>query len=256
MPLDTLTALAWSLDPAALMEDAGFVPDPWQAELLRSTDPRVLLNIHRQGGKSLATAAMSVGEAIQHDDSLILLVSRTQRQSDELFRKILKLYRSLGSPIPPVEDQARMLSLSNGSRIVSLPGDPDNLRSFSAPRLILVDEASRVPDAMEGALSPMLATVPDGRMIYLSTPFGARGFFHRRWEDQETPWRRFEVRATECPRIAPEFLAFERIRLGQRMFAQEYLCEFGEAEDSYFDADDVERAFRADISPLFPGGLP
>lgn len=249
-------ALAWALDPVTLMQDAGHEPDPWQADLLRSDDPRVLLNIHRQGGKSTTVAAMAIGEAIRHDGSLVLAVSRTQRQSDELFRKVVQTYKRLGSPIPAVEDTRRTLGLENGSRIVSLPGDPENLRAFSAPRLILVDEASRVDEDMEVALSPMLATVPDGRMVYLSTPFGKRGFFHRAWADAETRWRRFKVPATECPRISPAFLEEERIRLGPRMFAQEYLCEFGEAEDSYFPSDTVRAAFTAAIKPLFPGGMP
>jgi hypothetical protein len=254
--LDELTRLAWSLDPAGIMLDAGLTPDPWQADLLRSRSRNVLLNIHRQGGKSQVTSAVALGEALLVDESLVLLISRTQRESDELYRKVYALYDLLGRPIPALEDQARTLALENGSRIVSLPGSPDNLRAFSAPRLIVVDEASRVDDEMEAAISPMLATVPDGRLVYLSTPFGKRGFFHRAWTDREIGWRRFEVKAHQCPRISAEFLRNERARLGPRMYAQEYECSFEETVDQYFSTDAVTSAFSSNVVPLFPGGLP
>lgn len=249
--LDALTAMAWSLDPAALMQDAGFEPDPWQSALLRSPARRVLLNVHRQAGKSTTCAALACGEAITQDDSLILLVSRTQRQSDELFRKLVAFYDALARPVPAVQDQARTLTLANGSRIVSLPGEPENLRGFSAPRLILVDEASRVSDAMQAAISPMLATVPDGRLIYLSTPCGLRGFFAEAWHDPALDWERVRVTADRCPRIAPAFLASERARLGPRMFAQEYLCSFEESIGQVFSTESVLGAFSSDAAPLF-----
>ena len=42
--------LARALDPVLLAEEAGIVPDPWQAHVLRSTSARVLLNCSRQSG--------------------------------------------------------------------------------------------------------------------------------------------------------------------------------------------------------------
>jgi Terminase large subunit, T4likevirus-type, N-terminal len=249
--LDDLTRLSWRLDPAGLMLDAGFEPDPWQAGLLRSRSTRILLNVHGQAGKSTTCAALACGEAITREGSLILLVSRTQRQSDELFRKVLAFDAALGRPVPAAQDQARMLSLENGSLIVSLPGDPENLRGFSAPRLILVDEAARVSDAMQAALSPMLATVPDGRMIYLTTPMGRRGFFHDAWHDAALDWERIMVTADRCPRISPEFLADERAKLGPRLFAQEYMCSFEDAVGQVFSSESILAAFESDRVPLF-----
>jgi hypothetical protein len=232
------------------MEDAGFKPDPWQRQLLRSTATRVLILAHRQAGTSTTCAAMATGEALLCDEALVLIISRTQRQADELFRKCVWFYNALARPIPAVQDQARMLTLANGSRVVSLPGDAENLRGFSGPRLVLIDEAARVSDALDAAISPMLATVPDGRMVCLSSPFGRRGAFHRDWEDTQTAWERYRVTAPECSRISREFLEAERIRLGQRLFNQEYLCEFGDAEDNYFDSLAVEAAFNPDLQPL------
>ena len=256
MPLDAMTRMAWSLDPALVMVDAGLTPDLWQSSLLRSRSRNILVNASRQAGKSEATSAKAIGKACVEDDALVLLVSRTQRQSDELYRKVYSFYERLGRPLEAVEDQARTLALANGSRIVSLPGSPDSLRAFSAPKLVIIDEASRVDESMDSALSPMLATVPDGQLIQLSTPFGKRGFWYRAWTDRETPYERYEIKASQCPRITAEFLRTERSRIGPNMYAQEYECSFEETIDQYFSSEAVTAAFNPDLAPLFPGGLP
>src|SRR5689334_17234967 len=118
----TLAELSRSLDPALLMEDLGFTPDPWQAAVLRSTARRLLMLCCRQAGKSTTTSVLALHEALYKPESLILLVSPTQRQSSELFRKVAGFYADLGRPLGAVEDSATTLALSNGSRVVSLPG--------------------------------------------------------------------------------------------------------------------------------------
>jgi hypothetical protein len=55
---------AYRADPARLMLDAGFTPDPWQAELLRASFDRALLCCARQVGKSTATAALALSTAL------------------------------------------------------------------------------------------------------------------------------------------------------------------------------------------------
>ncbi len=78
-------------------------------------------------------------------------------------------------------------------------------------------------------------------MIALSTPFGTRGWWYEAWRSAE-PWERFEVPATECPRISPEFLDEERRNLGEWWFRQEYFCEFLDAQSQAFRREDIERA--------------
>ncbi len=74
------------------------------------------------------------------------------------------------------------LRLENGSRIVSLPGTEGTVRGFSGVALLIVDEASRVDDALYHAVRPMLA-VSHGKLVLLSTPWGKRGFFYREWAE-------------------------------------------------------------------------
>jgi Terminase large subunit, T4likevirus-type, N-terminal len=237
-------------DPAQILAGAGFTPDPWQAGVLRSRARRVQLLCHRQAGKSLTAAALALRAALLEPPALVLLLSPTLRQSGELFRdKVLRLWQGLGSPCKARSPTQLTLELRNGSRIVSLPENEEGIRGFSGVRLLVVDEASRVSDALYKAVRPMLA-VSGGKLVALSTPFGKRGWFYDTWHGS-SPWQRVRVTAEQCPRITAEFLAEERLELGERWFKQEYGCDFLEVTGSVFAAEDIEAAFHDGISPLF-----
>ena len=95
MPLDLALDLAHALDPVAFVQDRlNFEPDPWQARLLRSRAPWILLNCCRQSGKSTTTAALALHTAI-YDPGLTLLVSPSLRQSKELFAKVTGFLKDL-----------------------------------------------------------------------------------------------------------------------------------------------------------------
>ena len=157
MPADEFgRRLAWGIDAASFAEDRlGFCPDRWQRQLLRSRSPSVMLNCCRQSGKSTTAAIVALHTSI-YDPGLVLCVSPSLRQSRELFAKVMFFLKSIEPVIPLEEDNKASCELSNGSRIVSLPGDPDTVRGFSAPRLVVTDEAAYVSDAMQAALAPML----------------------------------------------------------------------------------------------------
>ncbi len=147
------------------------------------------------------------------------------------------------------EDNRLSMTLENRSRVVALPGDPATVRGFSAPSLIIEDEAAYVLDGLYRAMRPMLA-VSGGRLILLSTPNGRRGHFYEAWESDEN-WERIQVPATECPRITAEFLAAELAALGKTWFRQEYQCSFVETIDAVFRMDDIKRSITDEVTPLF-----
>ena len=237
--------LAAALDPVVLAHQLGFDPDPWQKEFLRSTAGRILLNCSRQAGKSTMTALLGVHTAVYHPDSLVLMLSPSLRQSQELFRKASGLYERLSGVSPAKSESALKLELENESRIISLPGKEQTVRGFSGVNLLAVDEAARVPDELYYAVRPMLA-VSGGRLIVLSTPDRARGWFYEAWRSQE-PWERFEIPAVECPRIRAEFLEEEKRNIGESWFRQEYGCEFLASESQAFRREDIERAFEEEV---------
>lgn len=242
--------LAAALDPVVLARRAGLEPDDWQRDVLRSTAARTLLNVSRQAGKSTTSAVLAVWTALYRPGSLTLLVSPGLRQSGELFRKCLDVYRALDKPVTAEAETLLRLELANGSRIVSLPGSEETIRGFSAPSLVLIDEASRVDDELLTAVTPMLATVPDARLIALSTPAGKRGWWWKAWQDGGDDWQRVQVRAADVPRISPAFLAAERRTMPAARYRQEYECSFEEADAAVFAADAVSLAVDQDREPL------
>jgi hypothetical protein len=203
----------------------------------------------RQSGKSQTAAALALREALLNPPSLVLLLSPTQRQSGELFRdKVRRLYNALGRPVACVQETALTMELANGSRIIALPGEEETIRGYSGVRLLVCDEAARIPDALYYSVRPMLA-VSRGLLVALSTPFGRRGWFYEEWRGSNS-WDRVTVTATQCPRIAPEFLAEERVALGEHWFQQEYMLEFRDVIDALFRQEDIDAALMNDVQPL------
>ena len=233
--------LAGGLDPVAFAQRAGFMPDPWQADVLRSNHHRMLLNCSRQSGKSTTTAIVALHQAVYTPGSLVLLLSPGLRQSAELFRKVAQAYTAIGETVPSTSETTLRLELQNGSRILSLPATEATVRGYSAPALLIVDEAARVATDLIVSVRPMLA-VSNGRLITLSTPYGSRGWWYDAWRSKDD-WFRVEIPATMCPRITPGFLAEERRDMGEWWFNQEYLCQFMDAESQAFATDDIDRAF-------------
>jgi len=236
-------------DPTGVMAAAGQTPDPWQDRVLRSDAERVLLLCGRQMGKSSVAAAVALSAALFRPATPVLLLSPSERQSGELFRKVVGLYDAARRPVPAAARTARTLELANGSRVVSLPGTERTIRGFSGVSLLVIDEAARVDDALYYAVRPMLA-VSRGRLVALSTPFGQQGWFHDAWVGSED-WERVRVTAEDCPRIPPAFLAAERQALGERWYRQEYLCDFTASIGAVFSAEDIAKAFCNDVKPLF-----
>jgi hypothetical protein len=240
-----------ALDRVSFARSLNFEPDAWQTDALRSNAPRQIYNTSRQSGKSSTAALLSVHTVIYEPGSLVLLLSPTLRQSGELFRKCLDFYRAAGRPVPPSSETALTLTLRNGSRLVSLPGqEGNNIRGYSSVRLLVIDEASRVSDLLYAACRPMLV-ISQGRLVTLSTPFGMRGWWYEAWTSREEDWERFEVPATEIPRISASFLQEEKLALPRRIYRQEYECSFEATEDQVFSLEDVDNAMSTAVTPLF-----
>jgi hypothetical protein len=199
-------------------------PDPWQVEVLTGGHARLLLNCCRQAGKSTVVAMLGLAAALFVPATQVLLLSRSHRQSRELFRIVTGFHRCLGSPHRR-RQTAQELELDTLSRIVCLPCKEETIRGYASVGLLVIDEAARVPDDLFRAVSPMLA-VSGGRLVCLSTPYGKRGFFYEAWAQGGADWHRIEVAAERISRIPADFLARERRTLGESWYRQEYCCSF------------------------------
>jgi hypothetical protein len=246
--------LRLALDRVAFAKRLGIAPDSWQRDLLKSTSKRILLHCCRQSGKSTMSAILALHQALYDARSLVLCVAPTLRQSQELFAKISEFYSTLGEPAKKRGELRLSLELSNGSRILTLPGSEKTIRGFSNVSLIIVDEAARVDDALYYSVRPMLA-VSGGALLMLSTPYGRRGIFFDEWTSGRE-WEKYEVPASQVARIPQWFLEEERESLGDYFYEQEYECIFGQTEGAVFNAEALERCFTDEIVPLYKRPMP
>jgi Terminase large subunit, T4likevirus-type, N-terminal len=233
-----------------MMRNLGLAPDPWQIQVLEGDHRRLLLNCCRQAGKSTVVSVLALAEALFYPGALVLLLSRSLRQSTELFRTVSEFYRRFGSPLCE-SLTSHELRLKHRSRIISLPCQPDTVRGFARVRMLVIDEAARVPDDLYRTVRPMLA-VSEGRLICLSTPHGRRGFFYDAWTVGGDDWTRIRVPATDVPRIRAEFLAEERRELGNA-YRQEYECSFESMEGLVYP-DFARCVVGEGPTPLSPSG--
>lgn len=154
----------------------------------------------------------------------------------------------------------------NKSRIIALPGSEKTTRGYSDPNIIILDESSRIPDALFDAITPMMAGEIT-ELIQMSTPYGQRGFFYEAYA-HDPNWKKIEVvgqdilgdwkseatykaaraaigvQAWYSPRHTKSFLQRELSRPNKsiRWFRQEYCGEFVETDESLFSMDDIKAA--------------
>ncbi|GMQ82819.1 MAG: hypothetical protein BMS9Abin05_2282 [Rhodothermia bacterium] len=239
----------YAKDPAGLMAWGGQVPDPWQRTILENTSDDLLQLVCRQGGKSTTAAAKALYTALFEPGSLVLLAGPSLRQAQELFYKVVYLHRVTQEIVATESLSALRLELVNRSRVVALPGTETTVRGYSGPRLVILDEAAWIPDALFYALTPMLA-VSGGQLLAMSTPGGKRGWFWREWTEGRDDYTRVEITAAECPRISEEHLKREKRRMPSPVFESEYFCSFTDSIDSVFRFSDIIGCFTDELMPL------
>lgn len=252
-----------------------FIADPVQAEFIDSEATDIIINCTRQWGKTTTAGIKAAHKARFVKESEILVVSATQRQAGileakaqwALTRAAQKFQPVVGKEYEVVEydpddgpqivrRSVLSLELSNGSRIISTPASEDSIRGYS-PSMIIVDEDSRVSDALYDALRPMRAAHPC-QLVLQSTPNGKRGHFYREWTGDDPVWTRIKVLADECPRITKEFLERERTKMtSDAMYRQEYFCEFIDLAGSLFTQEMLDMMdIRDEVAPIARPWLP
>jgi hypothetical protein len=209
--------------PSAFAASLDFAPDLIQASILDSDAPRLLLCSTRQWGKSTVTAIKAIHFALSRPKATILVAAPSLRQSAEFLAKAAAFLEMLDIPRRTDRRNSRSLLLPNRARLVAIPANQVTTRGFS-PDLLLFDEAAFVAEPVYHALLPSLAAT-QGHLWLLSTPNGQSGFFYDAWHS-ESEWTRFQVKASDCPRISEDFLAEQRLLLGESVFKSEFLCEF------------------------------
>lgn len=125
---------------------------------------------------------------------------------------------------------------------------------------VIVDERAFVDDAaVEEAIKPMLATVPNGggQLVEISSPYGRRGGFYEdflRGERQEHRYRAVRLPSSQNPLVDADFLAAMEAEMLPSRFRSEFLAEFVDSAGAVFLTDDIAACTVSDdygASPLW-----
>jgi hypothetical protein len=197
---------------------------------------KIIACFPRQSGKSTAVAAFCLLAAVEKPQN-ILIVSPTQRQSDELLGKVSSMI-SGSAVLRKVIQRERNgeVLLRNGSRILSLPVGDDGrtILGFTA-HVLVMEEASLIPDVIVNqVLMPMTATTKS-TVVKIGTPRGRDGHFYRSYRDSSwavhhITWREVEA----CGQYRPGFIEERLQDCVSLTFKTEYGGEFVEDASSFF----------------------
>jgi len=245
-------AMIYSLDPTRHFEvikdknGKPYYPDVWQKSALVKQPKGIntIIVSSRQAGKSTVISVKAGNKACYTPGALVLVLAPVERQARELYLKIKQCIKATPGAPAIVRENAREIELANGSRIVCLPGKAEFIAGYSAPDLVIIDEACYAKDNLYNTVSPMMA-VSSGELVLISTPFISSGFFYEIWMDKaDKSWNRIEITANNVARITQEFLDKERRRIGEWWFNSQYMCRFQQPEDSLFTEEMINNIFR------------
>jgi hypothetical protein len=253
--MSQLRELAYRLDPALWVARVlGVEPTPWQAQFLRA--PRgasILALTARQCGKTTTAAWAMAHAAVFGPGSLSVVACPAQRQSAEAVRRVREAVTKAGEKL--TTGNVYGIELSNGARVLALPGSDDSIRGLTVDAWIVADEAARLPNDLIAALRPMRARRPATRFAMLSTAWSRTDPFWTAWDSDDPSWIRIKatIDTADPGQYDADFLEQERRALGEDGFKREYLGIPLGAQASPFTWDLYEYATRAH-RPLVPAG--
>jgi len=273
--------ILYSLSLSHYVKSLGFKTYEWQERVLKSEHKRKAINGARQSGKSTIITTKPSHKAKYKPESLSIIMAPTERQAYLNMQKI-KTFIKLDRTFPKIDRYSdQLIELNNGSRIVVVPATETSARGDSKPDIIILDEASRIDEAVyKSGVVPMLTENPDCELIDISTPNGKFGFHFNamnnpKWERYEirAPWEVDEINFTlyeaepeetyqrKCaekgiigyysPRHRnKEEQLFNLGEMGVQMYKQEYGVQFVEPSDQVFSYDEIEKIMNNNVEAL------
>ena len=208
----------------------------------------------RRLGKSFLTsyAAILLAAGYRDNDRHIpggdvVIISKDLRTAAEMIREVER-HTSAMNILQKITHDTRgsttAIWLSNGRKIMALPGLPKSARGLSGN--VIVDEFAH-NDSDPEELFAMATTIPSSdsslRTVIL-TNADAQGswcdnFLHSEdvtWQKRRSGFRILQTTVDDAyPDALPEHLQLQKDRLLPRVWQREYLCEFISGEDALFD---------------------
>lgn len=211
----------------------------------------------RQIGKSFALAMEAVTEGLESKCNNLIL-SSSERQSKEVMQKVYSHLRYLkvrsDEVIRAERETKEEVLLPNGSRIISLPANPDTVRGFSGN--VFLDEFAFHKDTRE-IWRAMYPTTTRGYKIRIaSTPNGKSNMFYDLWQHND----QISKHMTDIYTAKAQGLDIDIEKLKQGVgdpdsWAQEYECQFVDEATAYITYEMITSCEDEGATVEMPGDL-
>lgn len=201
----------------------------------------------RQVGKSRTLAVESLFAAFTQRNALVLVISA----GEEASKRLLADCSAMANRAPMLkgsilDDSKNTMTLTNGSRILSVPASDKQIRGWSVD-LLIVDEAGFVSGEIWEAAEPAIVARPGSRVILSSSPWGAKDhFFRTTWQrgmsglDHDT--ESWHWPSTVSPMADQKLIERWRETWPAHKFAREILAEWTDDSGAYFTAAELDGA--------------
>lgn len=189
-----------------------------QVPILQSKNRFRVVMCGRRFGKSELSQIEIITAALK--GQTVAYITPTYNLAKTFFDKLAKT-------IPfPANRSELLLTMPTGGTIQFFTGERlDNLRGRKF-HLVVVDEASFIPNLEDGWLNSIRPTLTDykGRALFLSTPKGKNYFYSLFMKGGEPDWEAFRFTTYDNPHISKAEIDDARVQLPEIVFEQEYMA--------------------------------
>lgn len=194
-----------------------------------------------------------------NEDKTVLIISNKEDTSEEILQRIKLAYEEIPAFLKPavITWQGQTIKFANGSRIKISATSANSARGLSV-NLLAVDECSIIDDFKADdffkAVLPTISSSKKSKIILTSTPKGTNNYFYRvyqesltgksAWKSMSVPWYMIPGRDEEWRRMALSDCGGD-----EKLFLQEYCCEFIQDGDATIDKDLLDELKSQTIKP-------
>lgn len=222
---------------------------PFQKRIIKAihTNRFVISKIPRQSGKSTVMLGYILYSILFTPNYKVAILANKLKTASELLSRLKFAYENLPKWMQQgvIEWNKLSFTLENGSKVVSAATSASAVRGDSF-NFLLLDEFAHIPEniAQEffSSVYPTISSGKTSKVVIVSTPRGMN-MFYKLWRDAESNRNQYipiEAKWSEVPGRDAKWKEITKQSLAnERLWYQEYECEFLGSEDTLIKASKI-----------------
>jgi len=213
-------------------------PHPAQQAVINSTARFRVMMCGRRFGKSLISQNISIKEGIKNKK--VAYITPTYQLGKIFFQEMLKV---IPDSLYKKNESDLLIDFITGGSIRFFTGERlDAMRGLKF-HLVIIDEASYIPNLEDGWLNSIRPTLTDykGKAIFLSTPKGKNYFYSLFIKKDDPQWQSFKFSTYDNPFIDKDEIDSAKMQLPTVVFEQEYMANPMENAANPFGSEHINK---------------